>query len=193
MAEFCTYLYRDPKTFVWRYVGKGMVGVRPHKHFYLNTRLGRMLRKRQLEGFNIQPVILMASSEGDALEMEQLLISMLGREDLGTGTLFNFTDGGEKGTTGRKASIEEKVKRLTTMQAKSPEEQMAIKLKIQQGRAKFIAANPDKRKEWNRKTALAKSKPCTVDGITIYGSREELIAALGQGKAGRRSPTFRYV
>lgn len=37
------------------------------------------------------------------------------------------------------------------------------------------------------------SRPCTVDGITIYASRTKLIQALGQGSAGSRSPHFRYV
>ena len=43
--------------------------------------------------------------------------------------------------------------------------------------------------------AIAKglSRPCTVDGITIYPSQKELIKALGKGKTGLRSKSFRFV
>jgi hypothetical protein len=37
------------------------------------------------------------------------------------------------------------------------------------------------------------SKPCTVDGITIYESRKQLIAELGWGKHGATHPNFRYI
>lgn len=35
-------------------------------------------------------------------------------------------------------------------------------------------------------------RPCSVDGVTIFPSRNGLIAAHGKGKRGLRSPTFRY-
>lgn len=41
--------------------------------------------------------------------------------------------------------------------------------------------------------SLQKMKPCTVDGVTIYPSKMALIAALGCGKLGSRSPTFQFV
>jgi hypothetical protein len=37
------------------------------------------------------------------------------------------------------------------------------------------------------------SKPCTVDGITIYRCLKDLLAALGQGKNGYKSPHFRFL
>lgn len=37
------------------------------------------------------------------------------------------------------------------------------------------------------------SKPCTVDGVQIYESRNALVAVLGRGTKGLGSPTFRYV
>jgi len=41
---------------------------------------------------------------------------------------------------------------------------------------------------------MSKNKrPCTVDGINIFASVGELVKALGSGKTGARSPTFRYV
>lgn len=39
----------------------------------------------------------------------------------------------------------------------------------------------------------AKQKSCTVDGIIIYPSRGALVAALGTGKHGERSPSFRFI
>jgi len=41
--------------------------------------------------------------------------------------------------------------------------------------------------------AAALSKPCTVDGITLYPNLKALSLALGQGKAGAKHPNFRYI
>ena len=41
--------------------------------------------------------------------------------------------------------------------------------------------------------AAALSKPCTVDGITLYPNLKALSLALGQGKAGTNHPNFRYI
>lgn len=38
-----------------------------------------------------------------------------------------------------------------------------------------------------------KKKRCTVDDITFYDSKKEMIAALGNGRVGARNPNFRYV
>lgn len=51
-----------------------------------------------------------------------------------------------------------------------------------------------KRSEADCKAISARvSKPCTVDGITIYPSLGALIKALGGGKAGRKHPNLRYI
>lgn len=47
--------------------------------------------------------------------------------------------------------------------------------------------------EFRTKISSAQSKPCTVDGFTIYPSRKALISALGQGFAGKMHPNFRYL
>lgn len=188
----CTYLFKDPKTSVWRYVGKGGA-TRPFDHFNekYNTRLARMLRKRVAEGYEIAPVILQAKDDADAIEMEMLLISMLGREDLHTGTLFNLTDGGE-GSCGRKVYQAEIDKRKLTFTRKSAEELALISSKIQAKRKRTTSS-----KEWKKFLAQrisdGKKKPCTIDGVHIFESREALIQALGQGKSGSRSKEFKYV
>jgi acetolactate synthase regulatory subunit len=191
--EFCTYVYRDPKTGVCRYVGKGNV-LRPLRHFHPNsdTQLSRLLRKRRTEGFDPKPIVLEASSDADACEMEILLIAMIGREDLGTGPLFNKTAGGDGGA-GRVVKPQELARRAVTMQQKSAAEKAAITARIQQTRSATIS-DPIWQASFSQAVALGKSRPCTVDGITIYPSRLELIKALGQGKnGGSRSPTFRYI
>lgn len=43
------------------------------------------------------------------------------------------------------------------------------------------------------KMRLAKSKPCTVDGINIFPSKKMLGQTLGWGKTGTNSPNFKYV
>jgi hypothetical protein len=107
--SFCTYLYADPKTNIWRYVGEGLAD-RPFKHLHskTNNRLYNMLQKRKREGFNPQPIIIPALSKEDAEEMEMLLIAMIGRENIRTGTLFNLTDGGGAGISGYKHTTKAK-------------------------------------------------------------------------------------
>jgi hypothetical protein len=109
---FTTYIYYDPKSNVPRYVGEG-TSERPYVHLKKssNRRLNNLIKKRRLEGFKMQPRVIEAASKADAQEMEMLLIEMLGREDLHTGTLFNLTAGGE-GVKARtwKPSPEEKAR-----------------------------------------------------------------------------------
>jgi hypothetical protein len=47
--------------------------------------------------------------------------------------------------------------------------------------------------EHKKSIGKTKQKPCTIDGVKIYKSRAELVAELGTGKNGERSPNFRYV
>lgn len=56
--------------------------------------------------------------------------------------------------------------------------------------AQLIAQN---RPEVKAKNAASHSKPCTVDGVTIFKSLKDLVASLGQGKSGRHHPNFRYI
>lgn len=107
-SKFCVYLYADPKNGVWRYVGEGSL-TRPFDHFKRtkNHKLSNMLKKRVVEGYLPKPLIIEASSKDDAQEMEELLIGLMGREDLGLGTLFNLTNGGDGGK-GRRQTLAER-------------------------------------------------------------------------------------
>lgn len=98
-TQFYTYLWIDPKTNIPRYVGKGC-GYRAYHHLKSNSRIGNLLRKRIRDGYSPQPIIHYEVDEDTALEMEKFWINHFGREDLGLGTLFNLTNGGD-GTSGK--------------------------------------------------------------------------------------------
>ena len=113
MSGFYTYLYIDPITNTPKYVGKGkgnryIFHMRYTKH--TNKYLGNWLNK--LKNENIQPTIKFLVKDCDeelAFFVEQEAIKKYGRLDLGTGTLFNFTDGGE-GISGLPMSEQQKKK-----------------------------------------------------------------------------------
>lgn len=209
---------------------------RPLNHFKASskTRIGYLLRKRRNEGYNPQPIVIEASSDADAIEMEMLLIAMIGREDLGTGSLFNLTGGGEgmsnpsvatrlllsKASKATRANPESQKKwRANASKAFAteaykkrqseaaleiwarPEVKEARKLAIKSSlarpevkeRCKKLIIERWKSLEYRQRMSVALGKQCTVDGITIYKSAKDLRAALGHGKAGYRSPTFRII
>lgn len=108
-TEFYVYLWKDPKDDTPRYVGKGKNNrawdhAKPHGS---NKRVRNMIRKRRQAGHNPQPILYHCVDEQHALQMEMFWIYMFGREDLGSGTLFNLTDGGEhfKGVIHKKGQI----------------------------------------------------------------------------------------
>ena len=99
---YYVYIYKDPRPTKNRqvvYVGKG-TGDRAWYHWKKRVRgnkgfgaLLALLRQEKLE-----PIIEIAREsleEAEAFYEEMKLIEVYGRRDLGTGTLFNLTDGGE--------------------------------------------------------------------------------------------------
>lgn len=118
--KFYVYIYRTLEG-VPIYVGKGMKDrFRVHQRWNSNNQLFNYLRKRSSkieEGrYCLVPDIIIAKDEADAFEMEELLIAMIGRVDIGTGTLFNLTEGGE-GTSG--TVISEETRRKMSINAKN--------------------------------------------------------------------------
>lgn len=89
--QFYVYMYKDPKTNEVVYIGKGQKK-RAWSHLKSTSRLGWMLQKRIREGYDPQPIISNCADEQHALNMEKFWIYFYGREDQGTGTLFNLTD-----------------------------------------------------------------------------------------------------
>lgn len=116
---FYTYLYTDPKTDTPIYVGKGR-GKRVNAHFTIKSKLGNVLRKRNKEGYIVQPVITYYPSENAAFAAEIFWIAVYGRANLGKGTLFNLTDGGD-GCSGVIYSEDRKKKISENLRNRSPE------------------------------------------------------------------------
>ena len=99
---YYVYIYKDPRPTKNQqvvYVGKG-TGNRAWYHWQKRVRGNKgfgaflaLLRQEKLE-----PIIEIAREgleEAEAFYEEMKLIEVYGRRDLGTGTLFNLTDGGE--------------------------------------------------------------------------------------------------
>lgn len=118
MNAFYTYTYFDPLVDVVIYVGKGQ-DMSAWRHRNKKTRLGYTIRKRLSQGIILEPKIEYHKNENTALAAEIFWIATYGREDLGKGSLFNLTNGGE-GTSGRKISIDEISKRVITRKLKGP-------------------------------------------------------------------------
>jgi len=95
---FYVYLYLDPVDLQPFYVGKGK-GKRRYFHLKgnkFNLHFDRKIKKIQKEG--LEPLIIIYQDqliEEDAFALEKELIVFYGRKDLGLGTLYNMTDGGE--------------------------------------------------------------------------------------------------
>jgi hypothetical protein len=95
--SFYIYLYKDPKSGEPIYVGKGQKSrMFHHMNNSSNDRLQKTINSRLKEGYEISPVkICEAANEKHAFLLEKALIKFFGRADLGEGTLFNNTDGGD--------------------------------------------------------------------------------------------------
>jgi hypothetical protein len=107
-TDFYVYLFRDPVTEEVVYVGKGK-GKRAWSHLSgsTNPRLENLIKKRQIEGFDMQPEIIASTpSEENSFLIEQALISFFGRADSLQGELFNKTDGGD-GVSNPSAEVRE--------------------------------------------------------------------------------------
>lgn len=312
---FCTYIYFDPKNGQPVYVGKGLPH-RPFDHLFkkTNDRLNKLIKKRLNDGFDVQPHIIPAENEEDAIALERWLIEAFGRTDTNTGTLFNRTNGGDgfsgyfpseeskkqmslahkkmsdekkrlrslRMTEGHKRANakmsdeqkriniekraigikeahkrkpkeekeklakklktiwnskskeeleEHRLKRQKWLAAISEEEKIKYFKKVSEGNKKFNDEHPEEKikrgklisqvkqnfseekkllisknisegskkmseekKEARKKRLKAKmQKKCTVDGIVIFDSKNDLIAVLGQGLNGTRSPSFRFL
>lgn len=99
MTQFYTYLWLRQKDATPYYVGKGT----GHRAF---TNYGHTVH-RPVSGHLI--LVQNWESEEKALEMEKWWISFYGRKDIGTGSLHNSTEGGER-NSGHKHSEEHKKK-----------------------------------------------------------------------------------
>jgi hypothetical protein len=112
MPQFYVYVYRDPsRKNEPIYVGKG-TGRRARRHLKradmhpFTQRLQLMKR----EGVEPHIEIINCNNEEVAFAAEVLSIRVLGRKDLGKGSLLNLSDGGEGGPSGCIRSAETRQK-----------------------------------------------------------------------------------
>lgn len=97
MTAFYTYIYYDPsRNGEPIYVGKG----HNRRAWYHLKRRGKhplIQRLNYMKNHNIAPSIFIidALDESHAFLMEECLIEIIGRKDLGKGSLLNLTDGGD--------------------------------------------------------------------------------------------------
>lgn len=106
-----------------------------------------MLRKRIKEGYDPQPIISYEADETTAHQMEMFWIAFYGRADLGTGTLFNLTDGGE-GISGFIPTDETK-KKMSLAHIGKPSYERTAEQKKANGAARKGKA-PGNKKEWDQ-------------------------------------------
>lgn len=96
MITAYTYVYHDPERNHPIYVGKGS-GHRAYVHLKgaKNKRLDRRIVILRESGLEPRIEIFHHESDAAALKHEVELIAKFGRADLGLGTLYNLTDGGD--------------------------------------------------------------------------------------------------
>lgn len=120
--KFYVYQYRDPRNNEVIYIGKGQGG-RAYHHL---TRCHNPILRGKIQHIreqNLEPIIefvLENATEEYAHFIEETFIAAYGRINLGTGTLCNFTDGGE-GTSGMIISEEHRKRIGDAAQNRTPE------------------------------------------------------------------------
>lgn len=97
-TRFYVYLYLDPERNAEPiYVGKGCG--RRYKHHLTRTDKHPLThRLRKMLSNNVEPIIEVFDgfTEEEALVIESQIIAEIGRKNLGSGSLLNLTDGGER-------------------------------------------------------------------------------------------------
>jgi hypothetical protein len=113
--DFYTYIYRDPtRDNEPIYVGKGK-GSRSKVHLRRTDKHPFVQRLQYLAKQNVKPSIevISAIDEKHSFFLEECLIDIIGRKDLGKGSLLNLTNGGD-GASGTVVSDETKAKLKAT-------------------------------------------------------------------------------
>jgi hypothetical protein len=154
------------------YVGKGC-GYRVQRHLDGNSKNPALQAAIAAAGDRLQITRADGLSESEALELERLLIAVIGRQDRADGPLLNRTSGGQ-GTAGRhwfKHSEETKAKIRASIQGRkrSPKTLAAMReagrrrMQTEEGqrtmqKAKDVAADMTRTPEWRAKLSAAAHK-----------------------------------
>lgn len=136
---FYVYVVYDPRSDknCPIYVGKGTrKRVYNHMRTTHNSHLFGMLTSCYKLALDVRVKIFYVESEEEAFALEKKLIIEYGRSDLGTGTLYNLTDGGE-GTIGIVANSEVRKARSKRMREYNADPE--FKKGVSEGRRKFHA------------------------------------------------------
>jgi hypothetical protein len=109
-SRFCVYAYLRPDTGKPFYIGKGS-GRRSRVHLSCshNGAVTRIIAKLRRNGLEPEVRLLFFGSDDECKREEKRLIALLGRRDLRTGPLVNFTAGGD-GTLKRIVAAAERQK-----------------------------------------------------------------------------------
>jgi hypothetical protein len=86
---------RAPITGVPIYVGKG-IWDRAYKHRFQDSAIGAHIRELVSQGLKPSYDRIPVPNADEAYELEELLVDVIGRRDIGTGPLFNMRPGGRK-------------------------------------------------------------------------------------------------
>lgn len=158
-----------------RYVGKGVGGRwSAHRSPSKRSKLANTLRSRYRKtGEWIKPIIENCESEEAAFKEEVRLIAHYGRLDLGKGTLWNLTDGGE-GTSGNRVS---EVTRLKIREAFNRTE---VKLKHSNATKQGMPARKPKRN--SAKLGSEEFKQAVSAATKIAMQRPEVEAKIRKSK-----------
>ena len=131
----------------------------------------------------------------EAAERKKVLIA----EHLGTACCMNLIPGGT-GYFDRPATKEETRAKMSTTHKRNnsdPEWKAArwATHKALMNRPETIAKNSEVQLKVQNKPEVKalRSRPCTIDGTTIYPSKRALEQALGTGNTGSRSPNLRFI
>ena len=207
------YIYHDEDVPI--YVGMG-VGARYKIHLKRRDKHPFVQRLQKMKACGKDPwiEIIEIETREEASMLEMFYIQALGRKDLNQGTLLNLSDGGEGNTGYRFTDAQRKVQSVNSKSIWSrPSHRVLVskrlkaiqtkELNVRRGKAVSKVLNTAENKA--KRTAIQKAvqgteesrsrkrKACTIDGITIFKSKKDLMAALGQGLTGSRHPNFRFV
>jgi group I intron endonuclease len=170
-------------------------------------KLHRAMRKHGVENFKIS--ILAVVEDGSKAERQFI-------HDLNP--TYNMTLGGDGGATvtGKRCITDGKIQKYISQEDKIPDgfrygvsDSTSYKNSLPTKARKYRGPMSEETKQKMSASAKARwstnlkhkptkqkkdrSKPCTIDGITIFKSKKDLEKCLGRSKFGSASPSFRYV
>ena len=143
-----TYVLISTETEQPIYIGKG-TWERGYKHRQQNSPIGAHVRELASRGYTARVERLPAKDADEAFEMEEPLVAMIGRQEDGTGPLFNVRPGGR--TFAQAASTKAKLSK-SHMGKKLSDEHKASISRTLKGRPQMVdpKVHSARMKEWWR-------------------------------------------